>query len=179
MAVKRLLLTTVAAVLLAGWDTHAVITRHDLSDSNYVVADVDYPALVNLFEPSDCIGTLVHESYLLTVAHCAADLRNGQSLKVNGVSHAIADVIMHPKWRKKRDEFDIALVRFKKPVHGVTPLPIYRGTDELGSVITLVGRGDHATGLDGERRAKNDGKLRRATNIVSGVDDHFLSLIHI
>jgi len=176
MAVKRLLLTTVAAVLLAGWDAHAVITRHDLSDSNYVVSDADYPALVNLFEPSDCIGTLVHESYLLTVAHCAADLRNGQSLKVNGVFHTITEVIMHPKWRKKRDEFDIALVRFKKPVHGVTPLPIYRGTDELGSVITLVGRGDHATGLDGERRAKNDSKLRRATNIVSGVDDHFIEI---
>ena len=95
MAVKRLLLTTVVAVLLAGWDAHAVLTRHDLSDSNYVVSDADYPALVNLFEPSDCIGTLVHESYLLTVAHCAADLRNGQSLKVNGVSHAIAEVIMH------------------------------------------------------------------------------------
>ena len=93
MAVKRHLLTTVAAVILAGWDTHAVITRHDLSDSNYVVSDTDYPALVNLFEPSDCIGTLVHESYLLTVAHCAADLRNGQSLKVNGVSHVIAEVL--------------------------------------------------------------------------------------
>ena len=48
MAVKRLLLTTVAAVLLAGWDAHAIITRHDLSDSNYVVSDADYPALVNL-----------------------------------------------------------------------------------------------------------------------------------
>jgi len=163
-------------VLLAGWDAHAVIIRHDLSDSDYIVADADYPALVNLFEPSDCIGTLVHESYLLTVAHCAADLRNGQSLNVNGVSHAIAEVIIHPKWRKRRDEYDIALVRFKKPVSGVTPLPIYRGTDELGSVVTLVGRGDHATGLVGERRAKNDGKLRRATNIVSGVDDHFIEI---
>ena len=173
---KRLLLITIVIVLLAEFDAHAVITRHDLPDSDYVVADADYPALVNLFEPSDCIGTLVHESYLLTVAHCAADLRSGDSLKVNGISHAIAEVIIHPKWRKRRDEYDIALVRLKKPVNGVTPLPIYRGTDELGSVITLVGRGDHATGLVGERRAKNDGKLRQATNVVSGVDDHFIEI---
>lgn len=124
---KHLPLTTIAAVLLAGWDAYAIITRHDLSDSDYVVADADYPALVDLFEPNDCIGTLVHESYLLTVAHCAVDLRKGQSLKVNGVSHPIAEVILHPKWRKRRDEFDIALVRFKKPVNGVAPLPIYRG----------------------------------------------------
>ena len=105
-------------MLLAGWDAHAVIIRHDLSDSDYIVADADYPALVNLFEPSDCIGTLVHESYLLTVAHCAADLRNGQSLNVNGVSHAIAEVIIHPKCRKRRDEYDIALVRFKNQSAG-------------------------------------------------------------
>ena len=150
--------------------------RHDLTDSDYVVADSNYPALVNLFEPSDCIGTLVHESYLLAVAHYAADLHRGQSLKVNGISHAIAEVIIHPKWRKRRDEYEIALVRFKKPVHRVTPLPIYRRTDELGSVIALVGRGDHATGLAGERRAKNDGKLRQATSIVSGVDDHFIEI---
>ena len=48
IGVNRLLLTTIAAVLLAGWDAHAVITRHDLSDSDYIVADADYPALVNL-----------------------------------------------------------------------------------------------------------------------------------
>ena len=52
----------------------AIIIRDDLDDSNYLVNDSDYPALVDLIERGDCIGTLVHESYLLTVAHCAADL---------------------------------------------------------------------------------------------------------
>ena len=169
---------TVMLVLgvLAVSTARAIIIRHDLADADYIVADADYPALVDLFRPNDCIGTLVHESYLLTVAHCAADLEGGQSLLVNGVSHAVAEVIRHPRWRSSRDNFDIALVRFEEPVRGVTPLPIYRGTDELGSVITLVGRGVHATGLQGERRADSDGNLRRATNIVSAVNNHFIEI---
>ena len=84
------------------FDARAIIMRHDLPDSDYVVADSNYPAIVNLFEPSDCIGTLIHESYLLAVAHCAADLHRGQFLKVNGISHAIAEVIIHPKAQKTR-----------------------------------------------------------------------------
>jgi len=167
---------TLGLSLLLMSTAHAIITRHDLADSDYIVEDANYPALVDLFRPNDCIGTLVHESYLLTVAHCAADLRDSQSLVVNGVSHEIAEVILHPQWRSRRDEYDIALVRFEEPVQGVTPLPIYRGDDELGSVIALVGRGVHATGRQGERRADSDGNLRRATNIVSGVDNHFIEI---
>ena len=161
---------------LAVSGAHAIIIRHDLADSDYIVADSDYPALVTLFEPDDCTGTLVHESYLLTVAHCAADLEEGQSLVVNGVRHAVAEVIRHPRWRSNRDNFDIALVRFQRPVRGVTPLPIYRGTEELGAVVTLVGRGVHATGLEGERRAESDGNLRRATNVVTSVNNHFIEI---
>jgi hypothetical protein len=154
----------------------AIIIRDDLDNSNYVVNDSDYPALVDLIERGDCIGTLVHESYLLTVAHCAADLDPGDSLNVNGTEYSIAEIIPHPQWNKRRDEYDIALVRFSQPVKGVTPLPIYRGEDETGSLITLVGRGDTATGLTGERGARNDGKLRKCTNIVSSVDDHFIEI---
>ena len=163
--------------LLAVSAAYAIVIRDDLPDSDYIVAGSDYPALVTLFEPDDCTGTLVHESYLLTVAHCAADLDQGDSLLVNGVSHAVAEVIRHPRWRSNRDNFDIALVRFQRPVRGVAPLPIYRGTGELGSVITLFGRGVNATGLQGERRATSDGNLRRATNVVTAVNNHFIEIV--
>jgi secreted trypsin-like serine protease len=156
---------------------HAIIVRHDVADSKYVVADDDYPALVDLFSPNDCIGSLVHESYLLTVAHCAVDLREGESLVVNGASHAVAEVILHPMWRERADEYDIALVRFEIPVKSVALLAIYSGSSELGSVIALVGRGVTATGLQGEAGGDSDGNLRRATNTVSAVDDHFIEII--
>ncbi len=154
---------------------HAIIIRDDVPDSEYVVPSSDYPALVDLFGPGDCIGTLVHESYLLTVAHCAVDLGTGQSLEVGGVPHAVAEVTLHPSWNDL-DAFDIALVRLEDPVTGVEPLPIYRGADELGMQVSLVGRGLTATGLEGEDGGVDDGMLRRATNLVSDVDDHFLEV---
>lgn len=153
-----------------------IIIRDDLPDSDYVVADSDYPALVDLIERGDCTATLVHESYLLTVAHCAAEVNAGKVLQVNGVAHTVAEVILHPQWNRRRDEYDIALVRLSEPVKGVTPLPIYRGPEETGSLITLVGRGDSGTGVRGERGASNDGKLRKCTNIVSQVNDHFIEI---
>ena len=153
-----------------------IIIRDDLDDANYVVNDSDYPALVDLIERGDCIGTLVHESYLLTVAHCAADLDPGDSLSVNGTEYSVAEIIPHPQWNKRRDEYDIALVRFSQPVRGVTPLPIYRGGDETGSLITLVGRGVTSAGLTGERGGRDDGILRKCTNVVTSVDDHFIEI---
>ena len=164
------LLLGAGLALVAEPDAHAIIIRHDTADSNYVVADEEFPALVDLLEPGDCIGTLVHASYLLTVAHCAVDLNAGASFSFNGIPYSVAEVILHPDWTDG-DDYDIALVRFAVPVRDVTPLPIYRGSAELGALMTLVGRGDTATGLEGEAGAPNDGKLRRATNVASAVNE--------
>ena len=155
----------------------AITTRHDLDDADYIVPATNYPALVTLFEPHDCTATLVHPSHLLTVAHCADDLNIGDQLTINERSHRITAVIKHPSWKSWRNEFDIALIRLAQPVKDVKPLPIYRYNNELGSLITLVGHGMHATGLQGESRADNDGQLRRATNRVSAINDHFIEII--
>jgi hypothetical protein len=162
--------------LLAVPDSSAIIIRHDVPDAEYVVADADYPALVDLIRRGDCIGTLIHESFLLSVAHCAVDLSTGDSLEVGGAAHAVAGVYLHPEW-EDRDKYDIALVSLEEPVTDVDPIPIYRGSDELGAVVTLVGRGVTATGIDGEAGGHTDGMLRRATNVVSGVNDQFLEVV--
>jgi hypothetical protein len=155
-------------------DAHAIITRHDVDDAEYVVEDSSYPALVDLFGPGDCIATVIHESTLLTVAHCAMDLRDSQTLTVNGISHAIAEVVLHPQWDGWL--YDIALIRLVEPVEGVVPYPLYRGSNELGRKVTIVGRGVHATGLEGEPGATLDRKLRRATNLVSDVNGHWIEV---
>lgn len=162
--------------LLAVPAAHAIIVRHDMDDAVYVVDEADYPALVDLFEPGDCIGTLIHPSYLLTVAHCAVDLTVGDRLPVAGAPHELAQVELHPRWTDD-NAFDIALVRLVEPVIGIDPIPIYRGDDEVGHTLTLVGRGVTATGREGERGGEVDGKLRRATNVVERADDHFLEIV--
>ncbi|MEZ4446211.1 MAG: trypsin-like serine protease [Polyangiaceae bacterium] len=161
---------------LTAEDASAIITRDDVDDSHYVVADDDYPALVDLFEPGDCIGTLIHPSYLLTVAHCAVDLTSTTTLTIAGVEHPVAEVQLHPEWRDG-DSFDIALIRLAEPVPAITPLRIYRGSEELGAIVTLLGRGVTATGLTGEPGAESDGKLRRATNVVTAANDHVLQFV--
>ena len=152
----------------------AIMTRHDVDDALYVVEDADYPALVDLFEPGDCIGTLIEASHLLTVAHCAEDLRVGDRLRVHGTRYEIADVVLHADYDGWTD--DIALVRFAEPVSDVTPMSFYRDTDEDGQTLILVGRGLHATGLEGEPGATTDGELRRATNTVTKTNKHWIEV---
>jgi hypothetical protein len=163
-------------VALPAPDADAIATRDDVPDSEYLVAEADYPALVTLFPPDDCAGTLIDESHLLTAAHCAVDLRAGDALDVNGATHAVAEIALHPMWRDG-DHHDIAVVRLEQPVIGVDPVPIYRGSDELGATVTLVGRGVSATGVEGERAGRRDHMLRRATNVVSAVDAHLLEVV--
>jgi hypothetical protein len=163
--------------VLISCQAFAIITRDDVSDSEYVVKDGDYPTLVSLISLDDCTGTLVHESYLLTVAHCAIDLKVGRHLTIGGGSYGVAEIFLHPRWGRNRDEFDIALVRLGSPVKNVIPLQIYRKTAEFGAAITLFGRGAHATGLQGEPGAQSDGRLRKATNVVSEVSDHFIGVV--
>lgn len=166
-----------AAAMLVGvaLPARAVITRHDVPDASYVVPDADYPALVDLFEPDDCMGTLVEGSHLLTVAHCATDLQVGHALDVAGAPHTVAEVFLHPQWNDG-DHYDIAVVRLSTPVTHVEPLPIYTGNGELGQTVWLVGRGTSGTALQGESGGSNDAQLRRATNTVSFVNDFLIEL---
>jgi hypothetical protein len=160
--------------LLSAQEASAIITRHDVDDTEYLVEDSDYPALADLFEPGDCIGTLIHPSYLLTVAHCAEEMRTSRPLSLNGVSYAIDEILLHPQWRGWN--YDIALIRFEEAVQGVTPHQLYRGSEENGERLILVGRGVHATGLEGQPGATMDRQLRRATNIVTDTDAQWIEV---
>ena len=59
----------------------------------------------------------------------------------------------------------------------MSPYKLYRKNDELSSNVSLVGRGLYSTGLKGEGAGVSDAKLRRATNKVSSVNDHFMEII--
>ena len=155
-------------------DASAIITRHDVSDEEYVVDDADYPELIDLFYPGDCIGTFITDTTLLTVAHCAEDLRESDSLIVNGEPLGIDTIMLHPDYNGWNN--DVALIRMESATEGITPYAIYKGTDELGQTLTLVGRGVHATGQEGEPGGSTDGLLRRATNVVSFTSNQWLEV---
>ncbi len=175
MRISTAALIALTAFTFGPADAQAIITRHDVDDAQYLVAGADYPELVEFLGPGDCLATLVHPSFLLTVAHCATDLETGASLTVGGEARTVTTITLHPRWNDG-DAFDIALLRLDTPVLSVEPIALFRGEDELGSEIELLGRGLHGTGQEGESGATDDGQLRRATNTIDGVDDHFLRL---
>ncbi|HCH66154.1 MAG TPA: hypothetical protein DFR83_25350, partial [Deltaproteobacteria bacterium] len=170
-------LAGVALTLVAAHATpaSAIIMRHDVPESDYLVDASDHPYLVDLFEPGDCLGTLIRDDAVLTVAHCAVDLKRSDTLTFAGVAHGIAAIRIHPDYRGFRD--DIAMVFLTEPVVGIEPVPVYRGSDEAGAVLTLVGRGIHGTGQSGERGGEDDGQLRRATNRVHSASRHWLEVV--
>lgn len=170
-------LPAVALLVAAGHarSAGAIIMRHDVPDSDYLVDAADYPALVDLFDPGDCLGTLIRDDAVLTVAHCAVDLKPRDTLSFGGVEHGIDRIRIHPDYRGFRD--DIAMVFLSEPVTGVDPVEVYRGSDEKGSVLTIIGRGIHGTGQTGERGGSDDGRLRRATNVVTKADKQWLEVV--
>jgi len=153
---------------------HAIIGRDDLEPSQYVVDPGQYPAVIPLLGAGDCLGTLVHPTYLLTVAHCAVDVDEGATLDIAGEPRNVSAVILHPRYQDGGDTYDIALIRLDAASLHVEPFQIYRGGDEVGQAVELLGTGVHGTGVEGESGGSNDGMLRRATNTVDSVDDHFL-----
>lgn len=175
MRISTAAVLALTALTFSPSPAYAIITRHDVDDAEYVVDAADYPALVNLLEPGDCLATLVHPSYLLTVAHCAAELETGATLSVGGETRTATTITLHPRWNDA-NAFDIALVRLDSPVLSVQPIPLNRAEDEENSEVELLGRGRHGTGENGESGATDDAQLRRATNTVDGVDGHFLRL---
>ncbi len=163
---------TVGAISADGW---AIMRRHDVPDSEYVVPADKHPAVVDLLEPGDCLATLIAPGWLLTAAHCAADVPTPHAVDIGSERVRVDGVVCHPDYRGW--DHDLALVRLEKPVADVTPLPFYRDRDEVGQTVLFVGRGDHGTGEEGQVRAENDGLTREATNTVQGADDLWLELI--
>jgi hypothetical protein len=161
--------------LLLFTHAHAIIRRHDVEDSEYVVEASDYPAIVDLLGPGDCIATLIASQWLITAAHCAEHLPSNATLTIGGASYSVSATEAHMGWNDDTD--DIALVQLSEAVPDVQPIPIYRDSDEVGQLIWFVGRGDTNTGLEGQSGAKVDGKTRKASNRIVDADGWWLMFV--
>lgn len=174
MRIRAVALGALFAFFAAVPSAHAIITRDDVDDADVLVDPAQYPAVIELLGPGDCLGTLIHPTYVLTVAHCAADVEVGAMLMIAGETRTVSTVILHPRWQDGGDTFDIAMLRLDAATLQVEPYQIYRGGDEVGQQVEILGAGIHGTGIEGEKGGSDDGMLRRATNTVDAVDEHFL-----
>jgi hypothetical protein len=143
-----------------------VIRRHDRPDSDVLVDEADWPAVVTFFE-GDGAGTLVAPKWILTAAHTAANIPPDHRFPVAGALASVAGIVVQPT-----DGVDLALVELRGAVADVAPIALYTDHDEQGREVVLLGRGDFGTGRDGVQG--QDQRLRRVTNRIDDVDARWL-----
>jgi len=170
------------AVALLAMPAHAIVIRHDTGYLGFVARASDYPAVFPLYTQENgykvCVATLIHERWAITAAHCAeetplaATLGKAQSFVVSiaGTEIQVDQLVLHPSWpdhpgsRFDKTQVDLALIRLNVAVNEISPIPLYKASDELGQTATFLGWGHSGTGRTG--LSENDGRLRFAKNKV-------------
>jgi len=156
-----------------GAATPAIIRRSDRPDARYLELGAKYPSVIALGRMGD--ATLIAPQWLLTAGHVAAaaehNPRLGGKVRIAGEDYETDGFVIHPEWREM-GAHDIALIHLTRPVKGVRPIPLYRGSTERGLVATIIGHGAEGTG-DARTRAE-DGLARGATSMVDSTDAAWL-----
>ncbi|CAN5476495.1 hypothetical protein BH18VER2_BH18VER2_14910 [soil metagenome] len=182
-------------VLLAISSTaSAVVIRSDVDDAKYRIPASVCPALVDM--PGEGHGVLIAPQWVVTAAHAAPMQGMGEEVTIGGVAHNVERVITYPGYKRLPDALvkealasgdpskvyaflassdDIALIKLASPVKDVIPVALYRGKDEIGKTIELIGKGATGNGIDGQvPHGSHRTILRHAFNVVTGADARYL-----
>ncbi|SDK58230.1 S1 family peptidase [Microbulbifer yueqingensis] len=173
----------------------AIVIRDDTEDEKYQVPASALPALADF--PGEGHGVLISPQWVVTAAHVACMQHHVPEIVINGLSREVESVVVHSGYKTPPQALiketlasgdgselraflassdDIALVKLKAPVSDVKPISLYRGRDEIGSTVKLIGKGATGSGSDGpEPHAPHRTSLRRAFNVISSVDTRWIS----
>ena len=175
----------------------AIVIRDDVEDSRYRVPASDYPALVDM--PGEAHGVLIDPQWVVTAAHAVAWQSGVRQVTINGIPRDVERLVMHPGHKQPSQALldqalatwdwtlfrvllassdDIALIKLAQPVTDVAPVAIYKGDNEFGQVIEVVGKGATGNGLTGyEFDDSHRTELRRAQNRVTSADGRWLCYV--
>src|SRR5260221_4224144 len=127
--------------------------RADRDDAEYLELATRYGACIPLAFEGE--GVLVASRWVLTSTRVANGLRALNKalppVRFAGVEHEIQAIF---------NEGDIGLILLRKPVAGITPIFLYRSSDEAGEPVGLVAH--RRGGKIGGKEAPPDPKARAA-----------------
>ncbi|MBA2270220.1 MAG: trypsin-like serine protease [Chthoniobacterales bacterium] len=188
---KHYLLLALAAVSSTAG---AVVIRDDVEDQNYQIPASAIPALADF--PGEGHGALIAPQWVITVAHVASP-HSVKEITINGLPRRVQSTVIHPGYRALPDALvkealasgdaskamaflassdDIALVKLVEAVTDVKPIPLFRGNDEIGKTVQLIGKGATGTGSAGEMlHGPHRTTLRRAFNEISSASERWIS----
>lgn len=175
----------------------AVVVRHDLDDSKYLVPASEFAALVDL--PCEGHGVLIAPQWVVTAAHAVSWQTEIKEVRIHGIPRDVEYVVVHPGYRKPPQELidevlttgdatllrvllassdDIALVKLVQPVADVSPVALYEGDDELGKIAKIMGKGATSTGAVGYgAHDSHRTELRRAFNTITSADGRWFCYV--
>jgi hypothetical protein len=112
-------------------------------------------------------GTLIAPDLVLTAAHV-----NLGDFTIGGKTYTGASIVRHPQYVLNGNNlnfgFDIAVIRLSTIVDNVTPTTWYKGTAELGKVMSLTGFGQ--TGVGSLASPSGGGVARAGTNTIDLIE---------
>ena len=153
-----------ALALAAALPASALLIRPDRDDAEYLELATKYPSSIALNAP-DGEGVLISARWILTAAHRVAALQQVKPtarIRIRERDYEIESFHPHPDWRKGSSQSDIGLLHLKRGVASIDPTPLYRGDDEGGKAVIIVGHG-------------GDGKKRAGINTIDKVAPRMLS----
>lgn len=161
--------TAALALVATGTPAHAIIGGTEVSNDAYpfMVAVMD-KGQGSALDRQFCGGSLVTADTVMTAAHCLVDdagkpvspkklqLAVGRTvLSAAGQGQirnaAKGGVVVHPRYLKGQEAYDVAFIQLSKPVRGISPIALpTQGTDALirpGQKATVSGWGNTDTEL--------------------------------
>ncbi len=122
-----------------------------------------------------CTGTVIAPNWVLTAGHCCDGIQPSQlkqfSFEVGGKNYDWAATYIHPTY--SFPDGDVALIKLKKNVTGITPAVLRTTAPIVGDFMTIVGFGLTGTGASGTTGGA--GKKRYGTVRLDGVDPFFVT----
>lgn len=151
-----------------------IVKGQAVSPKKIAVAKVFYKK-----RPFTCSGVLITRRYVLTASHCVPPGRkiNGKSVPytvmVARKRYVVKNVIDYPRARKDRQnkiyDNDIAILRLKKPVGNINPIPFLLSKPiSIGDNISIYGYGEDKWG--------HSGYLVRGDTAADNIDEHFIEV---